>query len=146
VAASLAVVVAAGYLGALAYAAAQPSIPSANQPLASWLVAHHLTNGLGAYWEADSVTLDTGDKVTVSSVEIDRFDKLIPYKWETDTTQYDPNLHDARFVVAGGPATDLPIAGLARAAVHTFGQPSHIYQVGSYTILVWNYNILGHLD
>ena len=146
VAASLAVVVAAGYLGALAYAAAQPSIPSANQPLASWLVAHHLTNGLASYWEADSVTLDTGDKVTVSSVEIDRFDKLIPYKWETDTTQYDPKLHDARFVVAGGPAADLPIAGLARAAIHTFGSPSHIYQVGSYTILVWNYNILGHLD
>jgi hypothetical protein len=146
VAAALAVVVAAGYLGGIAYAAAQPSVPSANQPLASWLDAHDLTEGLAAYWEADSVTLDTGGKVTVSSVLIDRYGKLIPYHWESDDSQYNPKLHDVRFVVAGGPAADLPIPGLAEAAIRTFGRPSHIYRVGSYTVLVWNYNILRHLD
>jgi hypothetical protein len=146
VAATLAVVVAAGYLGGLAYAATRPSIPSSNQSLASWLAAHDLTDGLAAYWEADSITLDTGGKVTVGSVLIDRYGKLIPYKWETDISEYDPKLHDARFVVAGGPASVLPIAGLAHAAIHTFGRPSHVYQVGTYTVLVWNHNILRHLD
>jgi hypothetical protein len=144
--ASLAVLVAAGYLGGLAYAAAQPSVPSANQSLASWLAARDLTDGLAAYWEADSITLDTGGKVTVSSVVIDRYGKLVPYKWESELSQYDPKLHDARFVVAGGPASDLPIAGLADAAIRTFGRPSSIYRVGAYTVLVWNHNILRHLD
>jgi hypothetical protein len=145
-AAVVAAVVAAGYLGALAYAAAQPPVPSANQSLASWLAAHDLTDGLAAYWEAGSVTLDTGGQVTINGVEVDRYHKLVPYHWESDLSQYDPKLHDARFVVVGGPATELPIADLAHAAIHTFGRPSHTYQVGAYTVLVWNHNILGHLD
>ena len=49
---------AAGYLGTLAYGAAQPPAPPANQPLAAWLVAHQLTDGLAGYWQANSTTHD----------------------------------------------------------------------------------------
>jgi hypothetical protein len=138
-------VVAAGYLAAMAYGAAQPSIPSANQQLASWLSAHDLTGGLAAYWQAGSVTLDTGGKVALSGVIVAGHGRLGPYYWETKTSDYDPRLHRATFVVAGGPASVAPAPGLAAAAVRTFGPPAHIYHVGQYTILTWPRNILRQL-
>ena len=38
--------------------------PSVNQALADCLVAHHLTSGLGGYWDADVTALGSGGKVT----------------------------------------------------------------------------------
>ena len=95
-------VVAAGYLGTLAYGAAQPPAPPANQPLASWLAAHGLTNGLAGYWEANSTTLASGGRVRVSGVTVAPDGELVPYEWETDDADYNPALRDATFVVAGG--------------------------------------------
>lgn len=130
-------VVVAAYLAALAYGAAQPSIPSANQNLAAWLAAHHLGRGLGAYWQADIVTLETGGKVRISSVVIGRDGKLGPYLWESKTSDYAHHLRDATFVVAGGPKSELPTPGLAAAAIRTFGPPAHVQHVAQYTVLTW---------
>ena len=44
--------------------------------------------------------------------------KLVPYEWETDDADYNPSLHDANFVVAGGPA---PLPWAQSAALRTFG-------------------------
>lgn len=143
--AAVAAVVLAGYLGSMAYDAARASVPSANQNLATWLAGHGLTGGLAAYWQAGSVTLDTGGKVTVNSVIVTRQGKLGVYYWESDRAQYDPAEHSATFVVAGGPAVDVPMPGMARAAIRTFGPPAHTYRVGAYTVLVWQTNILRHL-
>jgi hypothetical protein len=140
--ASVAAVVLAGYLGAMVYGAAQPAVSSANQGVASWLAEHGLTDGLGGYWQADSITLDTNGKVRVSSVDVGSRGRIGEKLWETDTTQYDPSRHTATFVVAGGPAAVGPIRGLADAAIRTFGQPAHSYHIQGYTILVWNHNIL----
>jgi hypothetical protein len=134
----LVAVVVAAYLAAMGYGAAQPSVPSANQALASWLSARHLTDGLAAYWQAGSVTLDTGGAVTVGSVVVDRDGKLGPRYWETQTSDYAHHLRDTRFVIAGGPKADVPIPGLAAAAIRTFGPPAHVYHVGQYTVLTWN--------
>ncbi len=139
------VVVGVGYLGGMIYDATRPSVPSANQPLATWLTAHGLTGGLASYWEADSVTLDTGGRVQVNAVVIGRHGKIGPDYWESDSTQYDGSRHSATFVVAGGPKSVLPVPGLKQAAIRTFGAPDHVYHVGSYTILVWNHNILRQL-
>ena len=143
--ASVASVLVAGYLGAMLYGAAQPSIPSANQGVAGWLAGHGLTDGLGGYWQADSITLDTNGKVRVSSVDVDGSGRIAEKLWETDTTQYDPARHTATFVVAGGPASVGPVHGLANAAIRTFGRPAHTYHIQGYTILVWNHNILRDL-
>ena len=143
--AGVAAVVLAGYVGSMAYDATRASIPSANQDLATWLAGHGLTGGLATYWQAGSITLDTGGKVNVNSVVVSRQGKLGPYYWETDRDQYDPAQHSATFVVAGGPATDLPQPGMAQAAIRTFGRPAKVYRVGQYTVLVWQENILRHL-
>ena len=139
---ALGVVVAAGYLGTLAYGAAQPPAPPANQPLASWLVAHGLTDGLAGYWEANSTTLASGGRVQVSGVTVAPDGELVPYEWETDDTDYNPSLRDATFVVAGGPA---PLPWVQSAALRTFGRPERIYRYDGYTIMVWDTNLLSRL-
>ena len=135
-------VVAAGYLGALAYDAAQPSAAPANQPLASWLVAHGLTDGLAGYWQASSTTVDSGGRVLVSGVTLGG-GRLVPYQWETDDSQYNPSLHDANFVVAGGL---LPLPDARSAALRTFGPPRRVYRYDGYLIMVWPTNLLRHLS
>ena len=139
---ALGVVVAAGYLGTLVYGAAQPPAPPANQPLASWLVAHGLTDGLAGYWEANSTTLASGGRVQVSGVTVAPDGKLVPYEWETDDTDYNPSLQDATFVVAGGPA---PLPWVQSAALRTFGRPERVYRHDGYTIMVWDTNLLSRL-
>lgn len=135
-------VVTAGYLAALAYGAAQPSPPAANQPLADWLVAHGFTDGLAGYWQANSTTLDSGGRVHVSAVTLTGRGYLTPYQWETDDAGYNPSLHDATFVVADGPA---PLPYAQWAASRTFGPPQRIYHYDGYTIMVWDTNLLTRL-
>jgi hypothetical protein len=135
------VVVAGGYLGALAYDVAQPSAPPANQPLASWLVAHGLTDGLADYWQASSTTVDSGGRVLVSAVTLGQ-GRLVPYQWETDDSDYNPSLHYANFVVIGGP---LPLSGVRPAAQRAFGPPQQVYRYDGYIIMVWRTNLLTRL-
>jgi hypothetical protein len=132
-------VITAGYLAALGYGAAQAPVPATNEPLAAWLTAHRFTDGLAGYWQANSTTLESGRRILVSAVTYDAAGTLAPYQWETDDTQYDPALHYANFVVAGGPS-GLP--GMAGAAERTFGQPARTYQAAGYTIMVWHKNLL----
>jgi hypothetical protein len=132
-------VAAAGYLGTLAYGAAQPPAPPANQPLAAWLVAHRLTDGLAGYWQANGTTLTSGDRVQLSGVTVAPDGELVPYEWETDDASYNPSLRYATFMVVGGPA-QLPRA--QSAALRTFGRPQRIYGYDGYTIMVWDTNLL----
>jgi hypothetical protein len=132
-------VIAAGYLASLGFGAAQASVPAANEPLATWLTAHRLTDGLAGYWQANSTTLETGRHVLVAGVTYDAAGTLAPYQWETDDTEYDPALHYATFVVAGGPSA---LPGMQGAAERTFGKPAQTYQADGYTIMVWHKNLL----
>ena len=136
-------VLAACYLAALGYGAAQASVPAANEPLASWLLAHRLTDGLATYWQANSTTVDSHRQVVVSAVVQDRRDRLRPYHWETDDANFDPALHYANFVVADGPSA---LPGMQRSAELTFGRPQRIYHADGYTIMVWDKNLLTELD
>jgi hypothetical protein len=135
-------VIAAGYLGTLAYSAAQPPVPLTSRPLADWLVAHGLTDGLAGYWQADSTTLASGGRVQVSGVTMAPDGELVPYEWETDDADYNPSLHDANFVVADGPAA---LPGAQSAALRTFGRPERAYSYDGYTIMVWDTNLLPRL-
>jgi len=135
-------VVAAGYLGTLAYGAAQPPAPVTNQPLASWLVAHGLTDGLATYWQANSTTLASGGRVQLSGVTVAPDGEFVPYEWETDDAAYDPSWHDATFMVADGPAQ---LAWVQSAALRTFGHPQRVYSYDGYTVMVWDTNLLPRL-
>ncbi len=133
---------AAGYLASLGYGAAQASAPVINEPLATWLAAHQLTDGLAVYWQANSTTVDSGRRLLLSAVVQDRADRLVPYEWETDDANYDPARHFANFVVADGP---FALPGMQISAELTFGRPQRIYRADGYTIMVWNTNLLARL-
>jgi hypothetical protein len=130
-------VAAAGYLAALAYGAAQSPVPPANQPLADWLAAHQLTDGLAGYWQANSTTLASGGRVRVSAVAWDTQGALVPRLWESDMSDYDPARHYANFVVAD--------ALVPRAVTRVFGPPHRVYHADGHTIMVWNKNLLTEL-
>ena len=136
-------VLAAGYLAALGFGAAQAPVPAQGESLASWLAAHGLTRGLASYWQANSTTVASGGHVVVSAVLPVADGHLAPYLWESDVASYDPARHYANFVVADGPSA---WPGMQQSAQLTFGRPARIYQVDGYTILVWNTNVLARLD
>jgi hypothetical protein len=135
-------VLAAGYLAALGFNAAQAAVPAQNQPLASWLAVHGLTRGLASYWQANSTTVASGGRVVVSAVLPDARDYLVPYLWESDLASYDPARHYANFVVTNGPSA---WPGVLQSAQLTFGRPALTYRADGYTILVWNTNVLARL-
>jgi hypothetical protein len=121
----------------LAYNASRPVSFSPNQRVANWLGAHHLRYGLASYWEASSVTLDSGDYVRVRPVRT-QGDHLLLTHWNAAASWYDPRLHDARFVIFKHCTGCLSLAGLGGGV----GPPARVYRVVRYLVLVWNKNLL----
>ena len=79
----------------------RPSDPNAQ--VAAWLQAHNLSYGFGDYWNANAMTVDSGNQVQVRYVS--RIgDTLVQRPWESESSWYDPAQHDATFLVTPGPA------------------------------------------
>jgi hypothetical protein len=127
------VVVLCGYLAGFGYELTFPSSPPANSALASWLLAHGLRSGVAPYWQASSVTVDTGNQVTVRAVT----GSLSPYLWMADTAWYDPDVSQPDFLILQAP----PESTLASLR-ERFGPAAHEYQVDGYTVLAWSRNLL----
>ncbi|MGH3208075.1 MAG: hypothetical protein ACRDNO_09965, partial [Trebonia sp.] len=121
------------YLAGLGYELTFPSSPPANAPLASWLAAHGFRSGLAGYWQASSVTVDTGDQVTVRAVT----GSLSPYLWMADTAWYDPAVSTADFLILQRPSTS-ELTLLRKR----FGAAAHAYRVDGCTVLAWQRNLL----
>ena len=129
-------------LATLCYAATGAPVAAENMPLAGWLTAHGYTEGLAAYWQASSTTVDSGGKVLVAPVT-DQGTAV--YAWEADAAWYDPGTRRANFVVAME-NPDGPLGGIAvSAGQEFFGRPAHTYRVDGYVIMVYRYNLLTRL-
>jgi hypothetical protein len=136
-------VVATGYLLCLGREMAAPALPADGQVLAAWLIAHHLDDGLAGYWQAASTTLASRGEVHVASIA-PVHETVVRGMWESDAAWFDPQQHTATFVILppGQPGVPYPWTFDVRTA---FGQPARIYNVGPYTVLVWNRNLLSSL-
>jgi hypothetical protein len=139
VAATAVAVVLAGYLGGLVREARHPAVPAQNTQIASWLQAHHLTYGLGGYWESSIVTVDTASHVRVRALMQFTMRRDL---WESKYAWYVPHGQYANFIVF----ESLPgfyYHWEPRALVHRyFGDPARTYNVGPWTVMVWNRNLL----
>jgi hypothetical protein len=135
----LAAALLAVYAAGLGYAAAQPSVPPANQRLAQFLAAHHLTSGIGGYWLSSVVTVGSDGAVTVRAVTPAN---LEPNMWESKSSWYDPASQRATFLVTDSAPGFFNHWQPKAAALAALGQPARIYRVGPYTIYVWNKNLL----
>jgi hypothetical protein len=134
----------AGYVACLGYEVAQPAAPPANARLATWLQAHHLEHGLSGYWQASSVTLDSGGQVTIRAV-VNHGPGLVPYRWESKSTWFDPATQQANFVVLDSQPGFFNYWMPASEVRTVFGQPAATYHTGPYTVLVWHQNLLTSL-
>ena len=77
----------------------QAATPAAADPftgLEQFLEANGLTYGLGGYWEASVITVDTGGAVTIRAVTPSC---MQPYEWENKLEWYDPTKNVANFVL-----------------------------------------------
>jgi hypothetical protein len=132
-------VVLAGYAASLGYAAAQPSVPAANQRLAAFLAAHHLTSGIGGYWESSVVTVGSDGAITIRAVAPGT---LQPDLWESKASWYDPGSHQATFLVTDSATGFFNHWQPNSAALAALGPPARTYHDGPYTVYVWDKNLL----
>jgi hypothetical protein len=73
-----------------------PAAPLPLAQLAAFLEANHLHYGLGGYWEASVLTVETGGSVTVRAVTPAC---IQPYKWESKQSWYYSSDHYANFLL-----------------------------------------------
>jgi hypothetical protein len=130
----------AAYLGFLCYDGSLPASGAGGQPVADWLVAHHMGDGVAGYWQADVTTLASGGRVTVAPV---RLTDGSAYHWEASATWFAPGAHRATYVISPPNATPLTSAARPRAL---FGRPAAVYHVAGYTIQVWGRNLLSDVQ
>ena len=134
----------AGYLVALGYGVAQPSVADGEYPVVGWLEAHHLSTGIGTYVESNLITLDSGGRVAVRTVSWGP-SGAVPRAFESEASWYDPRLHYANFVVVnlvdGGGISAIPRQDILALA----GPPAHTYYYKTFIIMVWNHNLLADL-
>ena len=130
------------YLAALGYSITRPTLPAQHQSLTDWLVAHHLTGGLGTYWTGANTALASGGQVQVAPMHNNG---TTPYTWVAKSSWYDPAVSRATFVIATpgsvGDAYSLPETRVERS----FGTPAHEYHVGQYLIMVYDKNLLSQV-
>jgi hypothetical protein len=127
--------------------------PPGNAQLISWLAARHLRYGLSGYWQADALTLASGNEVQIRTLaQPGGGTRLTASGWETRDSWYDPRLHDADFILLfSGQRGFTGQAGLnpfspTAAISATFGEPAASYRLGAYTVLVWHRNLLRDLS
>jgi len=127
------------YAVMLGFAATGEQAAPGNAAVTVWLSQHGLRDGLGSYWEAASVTLDSGGAITVGSVH-PTSTGLSPWRWMADMRVFSPAGHSADFFISMPGDSVTP--AMASAA---FGPPAVVYHYQAYTIMVWHKNLLREL-
>jgi hypothetical protein len=131
-------------LAALGYGATRPAAANPEQALADWLAGHHLTTGLGTYTEDNVTTLDSGGAVRLRTVSWPRSGRAVPRLYQSSASWYDPRTAYANFVVTG--TADGAVDLIPRAEILALaGPPARIYRFQSFTIMIWNKNLLALL-
>ena len=114
------------------------ALKTPSSQLAVWLEAHHLTMGLGGYWESNITTLDTGGRVRmVSTVG----NGTTAQEYESSAEWFNPAKYQANFIVAYSASTD-PSPVKPSVVRAWYGAPAHVYHFEDYTIMVYDYNLL----
>jgi hypothetical protein len=130
------------YAAALGYGAAHRPVTDTEHPVVGWLEAHHLVTGLGTYTEANIITLDSGGRVAIRTVTW-LSSGAVPRAYESESSWYTQGY--ANFVVTnsadGSGVSLIPHRDIIALA----GPPAHTYHYKTFTIMVWNHNLLANL-
>jgi hypothetical protein len=131
-------VVLLGYLGGLAHDVVRPAAPPDGTQVASWLQAHHLRYGLGGYWESSIVTVETDGQVKVRALLKNTMGRDL---WLAKPSWFDPASQQANFIVLDSTPSYMYWEPRALIAKY-FGRPAREYNVGPFTVMVWDRNLL----
>ena len=124
------------------YGAAWPPSPVPVQTVASWLVAHHLRDGLAAYWQGTDTTVAAGGRVVVAPVTASG---AAAEHWEASSDWYQPTRYRPTFVVAQPHPAQAEDSLSVADVVARFGPPAAEYHVGRDVVLTYRYNLLTRL-
>ncbi len=117
---------------------ASPATPP-ETPLITLLQEHHLKQGLGSYWVAPMVTVQSEGQIVVRQITATSY-RIHPYEFLVDEHWFDASqLGGANFIVYRN--SDNPQAYYT-AAIQSFYRPNYQYHISIYTILVWKAPLL----
>ena len=106
--------------------------------LSRFLISHGLDHGVGDYWSASIVTVDSGGTVDVRPIIAEADGRLVRYEKQSASSWYGAT--PFHFVVFN---RAVPWNGVdALAARRTFGRPRVIYSVDTYEVMVWSRPII----
>ncbi len=133
----------AGLLVTVGYAATFVSTLTVAVPkqsavrLADYLEAHHLTRGVGDYWSASIVTVESANAVVIRPVvSLAGGHHLARYMRQTSSTWYGGGFE---FLVYNA-AVPWGSVG-SKSAAASFGPPQHVAVVGTYYVLTWAHDL-----
>jgi hypothetical protein len=130
----------AGYAVGVLYNLHGKTVPAQGAEVATWLEHHNLHHGLAGYWAANSITLDSGNRVHVRSIS-PAGNVFLPNKWESKSSWYDKNKNEATFVVIDKVNSSYEVYLTEQQATTLFGRPAETHNVGAYEILVYSQNL-----
>jgi hypothetical protein len=135
-------------LAALLPLAASATVPVATPvaaPVAAWLEAHGLKYGIAGYWDASTVSVQSGDRVRVRAVLVTHHagpGRIAANDWETKADWYFPRLHHAMFVIADYKHS-WPGHNITPATFEKYlGPPTSVHWVAGRIILIYRRNLL----
>jgi len=112
-----------------------PSAPTAQ--LEVYLKAHHLYSGVGDYWAASIVSVNTRERVTIRPVVANQSMQIVPDGRQAIIDWY----RDRSFAFLV--YTTRPHGHVNRAtAERTFGRSDRIARIGSYFVMTWPHRIV----
>jgi hypothetical protein len=127
-----------------------PAVANPFAELEAYLEANNLTYGIGGYWNASVITVDTGGRVTIRAVSPAC---LQPYAWENKLTWYDSAKQSANFLVlsnVSGYFSQFSASGISLNMLNNLYAQKEIHLgTGGYfvtpadkgTQVTWNYDI-----
>jgi hypothetical protein len=131
--ATLGAVVLTSYGAAFGLTLAQPRPAQPIVVLTQFLETHHLDNGIGDYWAASIVTVDSGGAVRVRPINANLSGRLVRYQRQSAASWYRGQSFD--FVVY---QPTLPYGRVTATTITgTFGPPAHTYVVDGYAVDVY---------
>jgi len=127
----------------LSVAASQPTQTSGRAGLIAWLEANGLHYGLGGYWDASEMALESANQVQIRAINGGHGAngyRISLYPWETNTLWFDPANHYANFVVL-----NLSNLHFSATLLKVFGKPVRTHTISTWEIFVYHENLLTHL-
>jgi len=127
-----------------------PAVANPFAELEAYLEANNLTYGIGGYWNASVITVDTGGRITIRAVSPAC---LQAYAWENKPTWYDPARNSANFLVlsnvkgyfsqfsASGISLNMLNNRYAHKEIHLDTGGYFVTPADKGTQVTWNYDI-----